>query len=405
MFPEHPMARLMAADGETAACVSRAFRPLYRLPCFAPSETSKGDSVSQSETTPFDPQVVESVSLHDHAQPAKSPVASCLSTGMPGLFGALPQTVSSSGNDTGGCTAMSEGMGRWRVPSRRRAELKAMGGGSLQSREDPPGIFGGGVFEFQTRPESVRLSEGGGWVDASLIPGIQECLSNLTLRPDIPLREAQKLAVRWSQVCRLTLVQGRRGTGKTHTAVGVVLNWVSRPRTPGAKVLGVAEREETADLLFQRLRERGVRAVRVGTGNRGSQQGQPEMESLKHDPQYAKLLQLKKEGARKESEASKLEMQMLKSAVEHSPVVVTTCTSACHEALQAFAFTRVVVDEAASMNEPAVTAPLSRGQSSWFSSETSLVEDLTGRETEADPQREDWRLLELWTSRIPSWNA
>ena len=75
------------------------------------------------------------------------------------------------------------------------------------------------------------------------------------------MNEAQRLATESALSCRLTLIHGPPGTGKTHTAVRILESWAKQDL---GSVLAVADSNVAVDNLLEGLLERGVRAVRLG---------------------------------------------------------------------------------------------------------------------------------------------
>ncbi len=232
------------------------------------------------------------------------------------------------------------------------------------------------------------------------------------------LNEYQRRAVERSLAAEnIFLIHGPPGTGKTTTLVESIVRHVER----GFKVLATADSNVATDNLLERLIDRGIRAVRVGNPVKvlssvrkhsldhlleqepryhRAKKLYEEIEKIKKDqerfvrpePRYrrglsdqeimkhartgtyirglhpkilrsmAKWLKLQEKIRALYEEARKEEEEAVKRILSRAQVVCCTNSTAGSEALQAFSFDLVAIDEATQATEPSCLVPLVKGK-------------------------------------------
>ncbi|CAM1298106.1 Uncharacterised protein g2027 [Pycnogonum litorale] len=147
------------------------------------------------------------------------------------------------------------------------------------------------------------------------------------------LNPVQQDAVRRTNTQSITLIRGPPGTGKTRTASVIVQEWLNLD--PDEKILVCAQTNEAVNNLAVKMIEIGIQKadmIRIGV-----------REKIDH-----KLLKITCDAA---------------TNLEHKKIFCTTCISSNLAPLREFAFTRVLIDEAAQCTEPCTLVPLILGAS------------------------------------------
>eukprot|EP00756_Hemistasia_phaeocysticola_P019868 Hpha_TRINITY_DN15687_c3_g2::TRINITY_DN15687_c3_g2_i1::g.99073::m.99073/K14326/UPF1, RENT1; regulator of nonsense transcripts 1 len=160
------------------------------------------------------------------------------------------------------------------------------------------------------------------------------------------LNSSQYIAAEASLNRRLTLIHGPPGTGKTHTTVALVRQWVAGGAGP---VLVASDSNTAVDNLVDGLTRFGVRVVRLGRP-----------EAIRQDLNRHTLDSLVAEqgcvGHAKDA-IYQAQQQIMRSA----QVVACTCSGAGADLLEKFTFPSVIIDEASQATEPSVLVPLQHG--------------------------------------------
>ncbi|WP_448518352.1 AAA domain-containing protein [Rhodoflexus sp.] len=178
----------------------------------------------------------------------------------------------------------------------------------------------------------------------------------------------------------VALVHGPPGTGKTTTLVEIISQTVAREK----RVLVTAPSNAAADLLAEKLAQKGMRVVRVGNPARvGEELQQLTLDGqIERHPDYKQMRQWRRtamqlflqagkfkrnfdQQAREERRllrteakdylqlANKTEEYIINDVFAKAQAVVSTVTGAAHASLRPYRFKTVFIDEAAQALEPA----------------------------------------------------
>eukprot|EP00931_Biecheleriopsis_adriatica_P074310 TRINITY_DN48398_c0_g1_i1.p1 TRINITY_DN48398_c0_g1~~TRINITY_DN48398_c0_g1_i1.p1 ORF type:complete len:858 (-),score=157.50 TRINITY_DN48398_c0_g1_i1:43-2256(-) len=168
------------------------------------------------------------------------------------------------------------------------------------------------------------------------------------------LNQSQREAISAASNRLVTLVQGPPGTGKTHTAVGLIAQWVQIGVRP---VLAVADSNQGADNIMMGLQKAGINAVRLG-------QNLPDKSQADFDFFSGGYTSTAPKGSSKGSMSTK-DVDALfaqqKRMIKSSDAVVSTCAGAGSDQLEKMGFPAVLVDEASQATEPSVLIPFAKG--------------------------------------------
>eukprot|EP01062_Namystynia_karyoxenos_P080089 TRINITY_DN856_c0_g1_i1.p1 TRINITY_DN856_c0_g1~~TRINITY_DN856_c0_g1_i1.p1 ORF type:complete len:976 (+),score=282.90 TRINITY_DN856_c0_g1_i1:97-2928(+) len=162
------------------------------------------------------------------------------------------------------------------------------------------------------------------------------------------LNPSQYAAAEATFARRLTLIHGPPGTGKTHTTVALVRQWVAGGLGP---VLAASDSNTAVDNMVDGLARHGVRVVRIGRP-----------EAIRQDLNQYTLDQVVEAlgPLGPDRDAQFLAQQQ---CLRQADVVACTCAGAGADILERFIFPSVIVDEAAQATEPSVLVPLTHGAS------------------------------------------
>lgn len=161
----------------------------------------------------------------------------------------------------------------------------------------------------------------------------------------VVLNESQLRAVSSAIEQQLTLIHGPPGTGKTTTAVQIVSAW----RHSGEKILLAADSNVAADNLHSSLKRFGIEALRFSMFQ----------EDL-DDVSVRRVDTLAGTGTSRQRVSESGHRKMIKG-VSDFQIVVTTCCSAGHPALEGVSFPSVLIDECTQSVEPMSLVPLTHG--------------------------------------------
>ena len=197
------------------------------------------------------------------------------------------------------------------------------------------------------------------------------------------MNEAQRLATQSALSCRLTLIHGPPGTGKTHTAVRILESWAKQDL---GSVLAVADSNVAVDNLLEGLLDRGVRAVRLGQPVKvrenlrqatidarmeSHELNRDLVEEIERNEKLSRKIKGMRGGKEKGlahrdlsrgwKEVRRIERQIRDEILDRAQVLCCTCIGSGHELLDGRRFSRVLIDEATQATEPATLVPLVRG--------------------------------------------
>ncbi|MEZ4919029.1 MAG: AAA domain-containing protein [Saprospiraceae bacterium] len=203
---------------------------------------------------------------------------------------------------------------------------------------------------------------------------------------DNSLNESQKEAIQDILAARdIAVVHGPPGTGKTTTMVAAIQMLCARENT----VLVTAPSNTAADLLTERLAEKGLLVVRIGNLSRIDEQvvrhtldaqlaNHPESKNLKkvkiQAAEYRRSARqfkrhfgaeerrerehLKRQARELEEWSRTLENRIIDQIISGAQAVVCTLVGAAHPFLQNYRFRTCIIDEAAQALEPAAWIPI-----------------------------------------------
>ncbi|KAL4477756.1 hypothetical protein ABPG72_018930 [Tetrahymena utriculariae] len=175
------------------------------------------------------------------------------------------------------------------------------------------------------------------------------------------LNAEQQLAVEKAALNRITVIQGPPGSGKTTTAVEIVLEWLRASNQP---ILITAESQGTVNIIYGELIKANVKAVTIGPGFEDRLDHINEIISKPdgHEPIQKLTSKDGKHLAPKPQEyiPNSMKFLILKKMLREAQVVCCTCQTVMADYLKGLHFTRVIIDEANTVSEPLSLIPIHR---------------------------------------------
>ena len=225
---------------------------------------------------------------------------------------------------------------------------------------------------FEMDSSSVQSQLWGQWLDPSQTRRAVAPLakSKLSTRVVKSLNASQLAAVELTTQSALTLINGPPGTGKTETALRVILNWIEQDV---GQVLVCAASNAAVNHLASKLHSAGVRVVRYFSAAKSEDQSELEVPAeVRMDAylpkegheEFRRLLRLRKDvrlAPKQDAEFKRLRKAPYLHALSQVQVVACTCSAAGDSFVGRLRYRALLVDEAGQASEPELLVPLVNG--------------------------------------------